>query len=344
MIRTKTAWVLITSLTLAACAPLQQAPLIYSSKTTLGIDLSTPTSEQPGVTINIGFKQVDAAYVPVAVAKQCDTGKGAKDCENSIYQLKDVTAYNNSDDSKIPDNRVTEARNKVNQLISLIGYRDAAKSKYDDLAQKVSDDDAAVRKIADRQDYKEAKEASKQDPLTLTDAQNTLLGSYTSATALLQADQTKVGQAKTEYEKNQDELSKFIQDPTVKNLAANLKLIGSVDAKQDAYSVFGSFDGKAGADGHLDANGKPTGEATLVVGKVFSTGVASQFLTQGLRALYTGKGNSACIAQIAALRQDFAAGLDPNKTDEYKKKMSDFSSKLAAICSPIAAPDPVATN
>lgn len=113
----------------------------------------------------------------------------------------------------------------------------------------------------------------------------------------------------------------------------------SVDAKQDAYSVFGNFDGKAGANGHVDANGKPTGEVTLVVGKVFSTGVASQFLTQGLRALYTGKGNSGCFAHAAALRQDFAAGLDPSKPDESKRKLGEFSAKLVAMCTPVLAPD-----
>ena len=76
---------------LAACAPLQQAPLVYSSKTSMGIDLSTPTSEQPGVSINIGFKQVDAAYVPVAVAKDCDTGKGVQNCQHKIYELMKIT-------------------------------------------------------------------------------------------------------------------------------------------------------------------------------------------------------------------------------------------------------------
>jgi hypothetical protein len=82
--------ILVVFVTLAACAPLQQAPLIYSSKTTVGIDVSTPTSEQPGVTINIGFKMVDAAYVPVAVAKECDTKKGSKNCEDPMYKLTDA--------------------------------------------------------------------------------------------------------------------------------------------------------------------------------------------------------------------------------------------------------------
>lgn len=135
------------------------------------------------------------------------------------------------------------------------------------------------------------------------------------------------------YENAQQSLTNYIKDDKVKNLAANLKLIASVDAKQDAYSVFGSFDGSAGANGHVDQNGKPTAEATLVVGKVFSTGVASQFLTQGLKALYTGKGSSACLTQATVLRQDYALNLDLTKEAD-KKKMSDFAAKLLAMCSP----------
>ena len=67
------------SVLLVACAPLQQAPLLYSSKTTVGLDVSTSTTESPGASISIGVKIVDAAYVPVAVSKERETNGGNSD-------------------------------------------------------------------------------------------------------------------------------------------------------------------------------------------------------------------------------------------------------------------------
>jgi len=48
---------------------LKQAPLMYSSKTTLGIDLSTAVAET-GATLNFGFKNHDMIYIPAIVSKK----------------------------------------------------------------------------------------------------------------------------------------------------------------------------------------------------------------------------------------------------------------------------------
>jgi hypothetical protein len=321
---------MILVLLFSGCAPLQQAPLIYSSKTSVGVDVSTPTSEQPGISISIGFKMVDAAYVPVAVAKECDTKILSRNCEDDTYKIRDVTAYNNSDDSKLPDMRTAEAREIFSRLTNLASERDLAKARVEELEKQSTKNEAAINNLTASQDYKDylVAIASTTAP---TPAQLKANAQYLELVNLRTTYSPDT--AKKALQHAEEMLVKYVQDPKINNLAANLKLIASIDAKQDAYSVFGSFDGKAGANGRIGTDNKPSGEASLVVGKVFSTGVASQFLTQGLKALYAGKGNSACLTQAATLRQDYANGLGDENLPDVKKKMADFASRLVTMCS-----------
>lgn len=65
-------YILTTTLLIGGCSPLQQAPLVYTSKQVLGIDISAPTTESTGFSMNLGFKNIDAAYVPLAVSKETE--------------------------------------------------------------------------------------------------------------------------------------------------------------------------------------------------------------------------------------------------------------------------------
>ena len=76
---------------LTSCS-LKQAPLMYSSKTTLGIDVSTAVAET-GATFNFGFKNHDMIYIPAMVSTkesnetkkvQSSNGENTKDTL-SIY-------------------------------------------------------------------------------------------------------------------------------------------------------------------------------------------------------------------------------------------------------------------
>src|SRR5689334_4374134 len=69
---TRTVLAAAAAATLLGCAPLQQAPLVYSSKVAVGVDLSSNAAESPGISISLGVKTVDAAYVPVAVARSAE--------------------------------------------------------------------------------------------------------------------------------------------------------------------------------------------------------------------------------------------------------------------------------
>ena len=59
----------MTAFFIIGCAPLSQAPLVYSSKQILGVDISIPSPESPTAELHVGFKNKDVAIVPVAVAK-----------------------------------------------------------------------------------------------------------------------------------------------------------------------------------------------------------------------------------------------------------------------------------
>ena len=61
---------------LAGCASTKQAGLLYSSTVSMGLGMEVKTADATApVGINIGFKTVDVAYVPVAVMETNGAGK-----------------------------------------------------------------------------------------------------------------------------------------------------------------------------------------------------------------------------------------------------------------------------
>ena len=61
---------------LAGCASTKQAGLLYSSTVTMGLGMEVKAADATApVSINIGFKTLDVAYVPVAVMETSGEGK-----------------------------------------------------------------------------------------------------------------------------------------------------------------------------------------------------------------------------------------------------------------------------
>lgn len=56
------------------CYTVPMAPLVYGSKTTGGLDISTGGSANPSVSISVGYKRDDVALVPVAVREDSKAG------------------------------------------------------------------------------------------------------------------------------------------------------------------------------------------------------------------------------------------------------------------------------
>lgn len=63
--------IVLSSLSLGACASSEATPLIYVSAQRVGVGLAAGTAETPGAEISIGYKGIDAAYVPVAMVREC---------------------------------------------------------------------------------------------------------------------------------------------------------------------------------------------------------------------------------------------------------------------------------
>lgn len=64
----------VAALSMQACFTVPMAPLVYGSKTTGGLDISTGGSANPTVSVSIGYKRDDVALVPVAVREDSAEG------------------------------------------------------------------------------------------------------------------------------------------------------------------------------------------------------------------------------------------------------------------------------
>lgn len=277
---------------LGACSPLAQAPLVYSSKQSLGLDVSTTSTETPGLSINLGFKGVDAAYVPVAVAQQCDINQDTG-CDPSKFTLTKLMASTTETDINSPQaQRLIMADTELKAARAALDSRQAEfdrmakiKKENEDKASGLVDAEASLAKLKAAQT-----EASKALPATASEeeraiiaraAQETLrpiqerFDAATTAAATAKADKLALEDATIALgiakKLHDDALTKFEKERSIKSSSLETK-------REDAFSVFGSFDGKTSFSGTSD-NG-----AGLGVGKVFSTGVASQQLTEGIRA------------------------------------------------------------
>ncbi len=283
-------------LLISGCAPLQQAPLMYTSKQVFGVDISAPTTESAGVTMNLGFKNVDAAYVPIAVSKDGNNekielvsasyGRGESNGEKSDKeQLDRINAFQNALKSE-QDVRKTWQENS--ELLDLAG-------KYNDRVDQVTKDgleDGALQEfISNNEPIKRISEivglARNRDviPVHLMEK---LKGNVVSAENTLKIKSAELEEAK-------------------KSLAELLYV-----NRRDAMSVYGSFGATTGAD---------TTSISNKLGKMFSTGVAAQNLTEGIanegKSLAAGQFLSYCIELIKKLEEG---------SDEQKKFAADCSS------------------
>jgi hypothetical protein len=287
---------------LSACSPLAQAPLVYSSKQTLGLDVSTTSTETPGIAINLGFKNIDAAYVPVAVAKQCDSNQGQTICDPSKSELTLLTARTEYTDTNAPQAQIATQAN-----LDLQRAREVLLEKQAELDNRLSTRDADIKIAADRKtaeaDLTAAQALAATPPAGADEA--TVRAAQT-AQANLPTIQERVDIAHAAEKKaatNQQAVEAATQardnakdkvDTAAITLAkANADRAKSLNAtRQDAFSVYGSFGGRTDFSG--------TGEhgAGLVVGKMFSTGVASQQLTAGIRSVSCMQAATQAAAEI----------------------------------------------
>jgi hypothetical protein len=271
---------------LCGCAPLQQAPLVYASKVAIGVDLSATTTETPGMSITVGYKQVDAAYVPVAVAVPCDSAHESTKCTHENFRLRQLDAQNEtkslnqSPEAKERAQKLLNDFNRAKGALQTAELDKAVKKSSLDVAQSaLNAKQSAFKAIEEKQSRNTEEEQQLQKK---TDTLKTLQDAVTSAqSALANADAAVANAQKT------------VNGFDVKEIANAVEIVQGSNDKKDAYSVFGSFDSQTKAEvgagskaQSTEPSAQPKGEVGLVLGKVFSTGIASQNLTEGLRQYY----------------------------------------------------------
>lgn len=282
--------IIVLGLSTAGCTHLQQAPLVYSSKTSVGVDIATTSTETPGIAFNVGYKQVDAAYVPVAVARNCKDEHAP--CDSGIKVIKG--------DSNVTDDAPGVSKSAL------------------DAAQELTAAAAAVeRTTTAAKDAQDALAALRREELALTAEYEMLAAKYpgaleeaTASQALDPAPTAQELAAIKGYARTHETLQGRIHAASANAEARNKDREASLSAlrvatdkagnttRNDSYSVFGSFSGKA--------DGKATGEAKVGLGKIFATGVASQLISNGLAEAYQKQPAAAekCYATVATIKTD----------------------------------------
>ncbi|GAB3380983.1 hypothetical protein [Lysobacter fragariae] len=263
--------VVLVPLLVTGCASLQQAPLVYVSKVSYGLDVSTTSTESPGIGFNLGYKQVDAAYVPVAVARPCDQ-RSDMACDGPIYGVQVISGSAHSGKAS-SDLSADESREKTRQLTEIAGDLNKAKSDLLSAQGEVSTAERRRSELIARHDDARRKHdaisAGSPDATALSDEDNATLASFDEkhSAAELALENARQLVAKREREV-ENQSSRFA---TLAN-----EIGGSTQG--DSYSVFGSFNAKADAG---------TSQVASRLGKIFATGVASQNISRGLEHAYT---------------------------------------------------------
>ncbi|MDO9487358.1 MAG: hypothetical protein Q7J32_03215 [Sphingomonadaceae bacterium] len=301
---------LATTGLIGACAPMEQAPLVYTSKVLVGAHVEAGTPENPGLAINLGIKGLDAAFVPVAVAKWCANGQN---CQEKIYERQMVVGT--SEEAIDPalkerlaslatrigqiQNDTKREQDQLNDLTALIEAHERAKLRIPELRQTVKS-------------YQTEQDSAAPEMVTQV-AEN--LAKAKKSLEEAEALQLPVNSDKR-LQQHRDEIARLaIELTSAKAQQVDAQLAREVarkDTKNDAFSVYGSFDGNAAGD---------KDSAGLSLGKVFSTGIAAQNLTQGIREAAHSSSKAACISAVddavarakKANQHDLAAALEQRK-------------------------------
>ena len=268
---------------LGGCLQLEQAPLVYTSKVEMGVGVTVGQPETPGLHVNIGFKGVDTALVPVVFAKHCGE-KAASGCNNANYNAMTIIGTNKLSAADLIDQEsIKQFQQAIKANQDLLEKN--AQSLVDEERQlaEISTLPAKKKKLADSKS--KVLSTSPSDPQTVVPAVEEPTAEQIVEIATLTAEIDRLEEA----EKRTGAIDAEVTRLNVSNITAaasvssnreslhhylSLRNNKSGDDKTDALSVYGSFNGKATGD--KDGAG-------LNLGKVFSTGIAAQFIAQGLR-------------------------------------------------------------
>lgn len=299
-------------LLLAACAPLQQAPLLYSSKTTVGLDVSTSASETPGGSISIGFKMVDAAYVPVAVSKKLRDDAGNRDISSEIVRIEAQFGEGNNTgqlDSLSADNKekitaYLQAKVLEERLAASARTQARALARNERELVRLQSLQADARRAVEKHTGATPQETHAADEASVSEASK------------------KIAEVQADIERDRPKLEQLQQKLRDAQAGAEKSLTEAAEAvaflrtdKRDALSVYGRFN----ADSAAAASSSPT--ARLTAGKIFSTGVASQNLTEAVRKEAEAGAMAQCLDSVTKLLKELP-----------QDKREPFVASLQSLC------------
>jgi hypothetical protein len=270
---------LLTSL--GGCAPLSQASLVYTSAATLGVGVRAPSPEGSGVSLTVGYGQIDAAYVPVMVARPCPTNT-PDTCTQATHPLQPIIGHNNVDRSdKALDDSLNQARLAVETASQAVRRLEQAI----DLTNQRQDERG--RRLREAQEQNARANESVADGAPAPQRIDT-----TALEAEIARDRDGLPQLRADLE-----TARTAERDAIAHYRGLVERVRSnnIDVKDDAFSVFGSFNGSAGGNAPNTQGAGASGN--LTVGRAFSTGVASQHLTQGIRESALAQGMAACLAE-----------------------------------------------
>lgn len=307
---------------LAACYPMEQAPLVYASKATVGVGISAGTSDNPGLEMILGYKATDVALVPVAVAKYC-SDRGWKNCENEIYKIEIISGKKvdkSTGDSirlMISQAEIEQRieKNKTDALIaeqdllvkdqSRVIARDQYQKELDDLLAAGAAAAAAAAAAAPPAAAGAAAAAPAVAPSPVPSAR---ISKLNELLAELNAQGLQKSKIDADIAAKKDQVAsafKLYDAATKKVKELNDQLSNDISGERgDSLSVYGTFGGSSNAT--TDSKDKPANASAGLNGsKVFATGIAAQNLSEY-------QGATDCLRAI----NNLALALPANKVDE----------------------------
>jgi len=300
---------------LAGCQSLPQSALIYSSRSVVGLSLASNPASASGVTISVGVDILDAAYVPVAVA-----GNSKDGCNNPNCILPIVATYGNNDGAD--QKTLTDAnQTKLDTYLTALTKYQNIQATINNLSNKKVQTtilEATLKRTQD--DLATASKLNPPDQQKLSDA-----------TEAIERAQETLSNTQADNKKIDDQIANYNADLAAAKVDADDKRAAALQVanllateKKDAYSVFGRFNsstsgGSSTANGSSDTKQQiPSASVSLTAGKIFSTGVASQNLTEAARISAISESFTSCIKSVS----DFSQTLE-KKDDTTSKKLTD---------------------
>jgi len=268
-------------LMLAACSPLPQAALVYSSRVSFGVTVTSNPASASGATLSIGYDQLDAAYVPVSVA-------GANKSGTSDLVLEQIRAkYSNSNDLE-PQSADAANLAKVNEYLNAAKTAETTKSSIQALSSQKAPVDSLKSQVAVASTRLTQLKAARLDTKEATSQLQEAKGQLATAQVTNQNIDTKIQQLTPSLTAAEQEAS--AKRPAALEAAKQLGLV-----REDALSVYGRFDGKSDAG---------TTAVGLAIGKVFSTGIAAQSLAEGAGRAAATDAYTNCLGAAMAVGSD----------------------------------------